>query len=314
MIRPLNHLNTASHLYPKAWKVVETMLQDKGKDLPAWPDWCFLPMSGWYAIVSEGQRITDLNLIGDVGRLAAIGTWRYSQGIYRFDSEILKALAATELQGDVPASVLQHLPEWSIYIETPGFDWLGITMYGFWVHLEWDANTGREELRFLFDTEEALIPLSLHLGDWPLTEAIARMSNEASFQATTIKKGLLRDTKQDKQIAKMVQPLISLVLYLCSEEPEIDAERQPATSPTRPTAKKIKGIWRWLPPDKPRIWTIGKQIRDKLRETHRTSGGTHTVKPHIRRAHWHGFWTGPTKGERKFSYRWLPPILVTGSE
>lgn len=32
--------------------------------------------------------------------------------------------------------------------------------------------------------------------------------------------------------------------------------------------------------------------------------------PHIRRGHWHRFWTGPRDGERKVILRWLPPIPV----
>lgn len=82
-MRPINHLNTASKLYPKAWKHVEDMLQDKGNGLPDWPDWCFMPLAGWYAIVSAdaGVQTLDATLIFDVARLGAIGTWRYSQGI-----------------------------------------------------------------------------------------------------------------------------------------------------------------------------------------------------------------------------------------
>lgn len=35
-------------------------------------------------------------------------------------------------------------------------------------------------------------------------------------------------------------------------------------------------------------------------------------RPHVRRAHWHGFWSGPRKSEkqRTFSVQWLPPIAV----
>ncbi len=311
--RPLHHLNTASSIYPSAWKQVETMLSGKGKDLPDWPAWCFLPMAGWYAIVSEGIKITDIDVIGDVGRLSAIGTWRYTQGIYRFDPDTYKALIATVLLGDIPANVLMRLPEWSLYIETPDMQWLGTPLHGFWAHLEWDVNKDRKELRLLLDTGAALIPIPLHIGDWPLTEAVSKMAHEAAIQAKSMKNGFLRNADSGQQIADMIQPLIALILYICSDEPEIDDERKPGTAPKHPAAKKVKGVWRWFPPDKPRIWTIGKQIGAKLREVHRAAGGSHTVKPHIRRAHWHGFWKGSKKGERSFFYHWLPPILVTGN-
>ena len=32
-------------------------------------------------------------------------------------------------------------------------------------------------------------------------------------------------------------------------------------------------------------------------------------RPHVRRAHWHGFWSGPRESDaRKLSLKWLPPI------
>ena len=31
---------------------------------------------------------------------------------------------------------------------------------------------------------------------------------------------------------------------------------------------------------------------------------------HMRRAHWHHYWTGPKTGERKLILKWLPPIPV----
>ena len=33
-------------------------------------------------------------------------------------------------------------------------------------------------------------------------------------------------------------------------------------------------------------------------------------RAHIRRAHWHRFWTGPRDGERTPRVKWLPPIPV----
>ena len=34
------------------------------------------------------------------------------------------------------------------------------------------------------------------------------------------------------------------------------------------------------------------------------------VRPHVRRAHWHGYWYGPREGERNFKLKWLPPVAV----
>jgi len=70
-----------------AWRQMDAFRADRGHGLPNWPDWCFLPMSGFYAILSDDAQCDrlPLNQMEDVARLAAMGTWRVTQGIYRFD-------------------------------------------------------------------------------------------------------------------------------------------------------------------------------------------------------------------------------------
>ena len=57
---------------------------------------------------------------------------------------------------------------------------------------------------------------------------------------------------------------------------------------------------------------IGSAIR-KARHNERSSKpvhGTHSSPvPHIRKAHWHHFWTGPVT-DKKLVLKWLPPIPV----
>ena len=62
------------------------------------------------------------------------------------------------------------------------------------------------------------------------------------------------------------------------------------------------------------ITEVGFHIGSELREyKRRASSSQHlggTVRPHMRRAHWHRFWTGPRDGERKLVLKWLAPIFV----
>lgn len=260
-----------------------------------------------------GDRLPP-HLIGDVGRLAAIGTWRYSQGVYRFDADFMAALADTLVVGDIPCEALFRLPEWSLYIETPGQQWLGDELHGYWAHLEYDVNAGRNELRLLLDTEQTLIPFPIHLGPWTVTESVDRAIAESKRQLLANKIDLpLADSPDNIQLlADSINPLISLLLYICSDAPEIDNEREPGTAPKRPKPTKTRRGWRLFPAEKPRVWTLGRQIGQQLRTaagdlTQQTGRG---VKPHLRRGHWHGYWTGPRDGERRFIYKWLMPIAI----
>ncbi|MDR7119747.1 hypothetical protein [Rheinheimera soli] len=311
MLLPNEHLIGAGKMYPDAWKQVDVFRQDKGRDLPDWPAWCFMPMAAWYAIVSGGgANRLGLDMIGDVAKLAAIGTWRYSQGIYQFDPDFYNAIIDTVPSGDLPSEVLYRLPEWSLYIETPCGKWFDTDMHGFWVHLEWDANTNRHELRLLLNTDGTLAPVPIHIGKWTLTEAIDRAISEAKAQSRIAGIDANLPANLPELMAKQLYGIVSLVLYVCSEEPEIDDERQPGTGPRRPTPKRTKQGWRLFPAEKPRIWRVGHETGKNLRQPDIYESDGRTVRPHLRRAHWHGYWTGPREGDRKFKYKWLPPMLI----
>lgn len=312
---PSNHLIGAMKLYPETPKWVDDFRASRGKDLPKWPDWCFLPMAAWYSMVSasNGVNILPPHLVGDVSRLSAIGSWRYSQGIYQIDPDLITALSQSTVKGSIPSEVLHRLPEWCVYVETPDQQWFGDTMYGFWAHLEWDVTTKRTELRFLLNCQNNLTPIPLHIGPWTVTEAVDRAVSEATKHALAANITLPSSADAVQQMSASINPLVSILLYLCSEEPEIDDLRQPGIHPERAKPKKTKRGWRLFAAEKPRTWLVGSDIGDNLRKAYSeqpTDTQNRTVKPHLRRGHWHGFWTGPRDSDRKFIYRWLSPLVV----
>lgn len=316
--RPKRHLIAISRRYPNAWRTVDEMRADRGKVIPDWPHWCFIPTAGAYAIVSRGRQIAPIHEIGNVGRIAALAAWRVTQGIYRFDPDLYRELLATPVEGDIPIDVVLRLPEWCVYIETPGYMFGTDPLHGFFAHLESDANDGRIELRFLLDLGDDLddlIPLPLHLvGD--VAQSLKAMADEANRQAD--KAGIEVPPEAfgaSAAVVPYVAPLISLVLYLCSTAAEYMGERRP----TRPTPTKTKRGPRFFPPDQPTVWHTGFRIGAALRqaENERRLAGDVSVerrspRGHIRRAHWHAYWTGPRNdpNKRKLVLRWLPPILV----
>lgn len=321
LCRPRNHLNAAGALYPGAWKAVDEFRASRGKELPNWPDWCYLPLAAAYAVVSGGgaNRVPP-HLVGDVGRLGAFMAWRLTQGIYRFDPAVYAEIVKTPVEGDVPRDVLFRLPEWCVYIETPGMRFADDALHGFFAHLEYDIGSGRPELRLLIDADAALLPVPVHLGPWSLSESIARMVDTASIQGIAAGLGAAPPGVVS-EIRRCVEPFISLLLYLCSQNAEIgDGKRRPAN----PEPKRTKRGWRMFAADRPTTWDVGVRLGAALRSAYQqaeSSGdGTHAgPRPHIRRAHWHGFRSGPMKRpdgtdipavDRQFDLRWLPPISV----
>lgn len=310
--RPREHLRAAAQLYPAAWKQFEQFRVDRGRDLPDWPEWCFCPLAGAYAIVSGGgDNRLGPELAGDVGRLGALAAWRMTQGIYRFDPVLYDALVKTPISGDLPAELLYRLPEWCVYIETPGLGCMGV-----FVHLEHDGNTGRAELRLLVDDDRGLTPYPLHLGEWPLSEAVERAVAESRRQAVasgnTIAAVGLSSAGVIESVADAVAPIVSMVLYLCSEQPDIDGQ------PMNPQPKRTRHGWRLFPADNPRTWDVGVRLGAALRnaalqqDTGKpaaiTGPGRTRPRAHVRVAHWHTYLTGQGRINRVL--RWIPPVPV----
>lgn len=314
--RPRERLLALGREHPGAWSVAAEMRAGRGVGFPDWPDWCYLPMGGWDAILRESGRLTPQALVA----LSALGAWRMTQGVYRFDPTLYEALVSTPLAGDLPCESLYRLPEWCVYLETPGLllpgltEGSGLPVEGAWAHLEHDANTGRPELRFALDVGDGrdLVPLALHLGAWPLQEAVERMLGEAQRQGLAA--GLQAPPLGGAAgvIRSVTQPLLSLLLYLCVDEPDLGGERRP-TNPV-PVKTRRRGP-KLIPASSPTTWDVGVRLGAAIRAAQgRERGpgdGTHaSPRPHVRRAHWATYWTGPKSAPQVPVVKWLPPIPV----
>ncbi len=309
--RAVRLLDALVEHYPHLSRQLDALLQGRGKELPDWPSWCLMPMAGWATIVRHHHSSDPVRMVLDTGRLSAIGTWRYSKGIYRFDADFLAAIADSTINGPLPSELLFRLPEWSLYVETPGMTFADEVLHGFWVHLEFDIAHKLPELRLLLDGEHKLMAFPLHIGPWTLKEAVDRVLVRAARSMPCI---LTDDLKAD-ELARMFTPLVSIILYLCSDQPEIDDSRCPGHGPMRAALRKTKRGWRMFPADRTVHFDVGLNTGAKLRQAREVSAKAaakpgRTVRPHLRRGHWHGFWEGPRDGERRFNVKWLSPLIV----
>lgn len=302
--RPKQVLRDIGRNWPEAWHDVKRMRADRGKNLPDWPDWCYIPIAAGIAI--GGSNFFDKQL--SPVAITAAAAWRVSQGVYRFDTDLYDELVHQPLDGNLPCEVLTKLPEWCVYVETVNARFQGKPIIGFWAHLESDANDGRMELRFvLFTADGQNIPFPIHLGDWTLEEGLDRMQSEAN-KCSGFNLPMLTDSLREE-----ILPLLQLVLYLCAEN--MDLQTQPVHPLKRATASG-----RIDAPKEPHMWIVGQRIGAAIRtyrnkqtfsDTDKQAGGTHaSPRPHMRRAHWHHFWKGPLDSEREIILRWLSPIPI----
>lgn len=299
VLAPVRHLEGVSRDYPGIWRSYGDMLSRRGVDLPEWPSWCYCPLAAAFALASS---VSDpLSAARDTGRVGALAAWRPTQGVYRFGEELLDSLWNTPIVGNLPVEHLHRLPAWCVYVETPGKG-----PRGFFAHLEWDANTGKAELRLLLDDDKELTPIPIHLGD-DLSAGLEAFLADAAKQSGQAFSGASSVVKRLRDFAA---PMISTLLYLCSGEAE--------TVPTRGQRKPVRelkakrtrdGEYIAEAADKPEVYHTGFKLSQLLREAADSPGDGGSVRGHVRRAHWHSYWLGSGESKR-LELRWLHPILV----
>jgi len=327
--RPMRFLHKANKFFPYDWKKVDAELIARKASFPDFPKWCFLPLDSWSEIYSDGIDLGFIDappLYINVAPFAAIATWRYSQGVYRIDEDVFSPMGKSRIGKRLNAEDLLRLPEFCIYIETPGMTWEGKQLFGYWTFLDWDDEAKITKMHIVLDVLGLPIPFFIHLGDWSLEEAVARAFDEvAEKNALDWSIHTPRTAREDAVYAAALEPFISMLLCLCTEEPDIDDSAVPGSSPAYPQMKKTKGGLRLFAPEKPRLWHVGRKIGNQLREaiqqhgsqkgaTERatdTNSDTYTMSPHLRCAHWHRYWVGSRgSAERRKKLIWLNPILI----
>lgn len=319
----------AARDYPDCWKRFDFLRHDVQARGVRWSSWCWAPLAAAYAVASGGETL-PLELAGDVSRLGALAAWRVTQGIYRLDETLLDELWQSDVDGSLPVETLLHLPEWCVYVETPGRTFGGRPLHGFWAHLEEDSHEGgvgapRVELRFVLDTDEGLIGLPLHLGRGrgTLVEAIAGAVDEMLANAATAISSpeaqlLAGHVDVLHRALGELRPLVSVVLYLCTAAAE-ELRTADGRSPSHPAPRPGRRgeAPRYYPPTRAALYTPGVRLGAALRAARAREasaagvvGTGHSPMGHVRRAHWHTYVLGPRDGERRREVRWLPPILV----
>lgn len=240
---------------PIAWEEAEGMRAKKGKSLPSWSKWCYLPLAGWIAIASRGCDVSEVNPdhTQAAALFAAVGAWRVGRGVYRFDETLFGELISTPTEGNIPCDVLFRLPEWCVYLET---DPLGFP--GVFVHLEEDANNGEKELRFLFhEADGRLIPSVIHLGNYPLSEGVRRSIQTSKLHMDNAGLPYTSERMALDAAAIMAKAgnIVPLILYICSANAEIrQVERvEPTPKPGRKRPPKM--------PLSPATWEVGTRSR-----------------------------------------------------
>lgn len=235
--------------------------------------------------------------------LAACLNWYPTQDVIQFEPSVYEELCSNVPSiRFLPWEILCCLPAYGVWVVTPNLVVEGAEIFGFFAYYDFSFEEGSVELK--------VVPVSKSRGDevilaFPLHEG-AYISNDVDV--------------------KSARTIINLLLYICSHgvNPAVagaTATGQPTVQYAKP--KKTKKGWKFFPPSKPAVHTLGKScpiyqdimrnIREKEAAVVAETTDGRTVTPHVRRAHWHRFWTGSEKsGNRKLVSKWVAPCVVNG--
>ena len=126
----------------------------------------------------------------------------------------------------------------------------------------------------------------------------------------------LIDTKPDFVSRRYLKPLRTVILaayYLASENPDIRQIKTPKAKRPKDASGKRLNYRRWEV-----SYREGASIEKMLQQSESTepTGKNHEVlykmRPHVRRANWHHYWTG--RGRQKLVVKWIAQILVNNTE
>lgn len=332
---------------PQLHKLLDEIALAPRPDGMQMPDHILLPYEAWGSLYMYTKGI-DLDSIGpgqlgkmqpQIDEAMIMASWGKTQGIYRFDPDIYKELTESPLDGDIPTQLLSQMPEWCIFVETPGLSLsTNINVPGLWIAnghtLGPHGSAGSTELhvRMLFDHKlpfdanasntNLRLPLN---GSMTIQELMDKQVQETikiigPAKAMAMKSDLDASHELTRQALTVA---VNLTLYICTQNDLQNKNGQ--LQPTRPAPQRTKNGPRLFMPDQPTTWEVGTRMGSAIRAAQSlaaeraATGLGGTVRPHIRRAHWHSFRTGKAKTEdgqtipahnRPLVVKWIPSIPV----
>ena len=107
----------------------------------------------------------------------------------------------------------------------------------------------------LLDGQGILLPFPLHLSGGKLAEAVEAGWSEARTLGVQISDEQL--LTGSVQVAKTLAPYISVLLYLCSEEPDLRDQRGKRKRPEKPVPVRTRTGPKEFPASSPTNWELG---------------------------------------------------------
>lgn len=336
ILRPTEHMSRVAKEFPGVWRLLDNQRERRGKDLPRWLDWSYLPLPAVWGLFPEfrqpesDEKKYKAWLRAD--QLCAVYSWRATQGVYRFDPTLFMELWWTPTEGNLPTDLFYLLPEWCLYVEVPEIYHLVVDgpldkkalLRGFFVYLNYDPKFPEGELRFVTDYDKlGLIQCRLPLKYATVEEALAeknfKPAEEAGAGVNSLAAGGQRYLGSYDYWNALLSKLLTLVIYICAVNADIRNSDGTDRLPCKPRPKRTKRGYRLFPASNPSVWEVGYHIGPALKAARaRTdsqrpdtpgSGTRNKPRAHLRRGHFRNQPYGP-RNNPHYRVKWIYPTLV----
>jgi hypothetical protein len=285
-------------------------------NLPRLPPQVVCPGSlllNWLAVTQPGLSTLEQITIAEDWLVWA--AYRDAKTVWRIEPCLFEALSDCPWPDETPMTAIR-LPSRCPVLEWPGPDG-PIVVSACYDLLTGQEGTGKLELRLQWLHEHRWIPMAILYNDAPTVSAALEQAQAAALDAVGNIQGAPIDVSAPFRsgLARMV---VILLLYV-SGEPDLVRMVHPGAKPHRDARMHRKDPERWADIREPTVWDVGVEYRralerweiEQAREIAAQSSDR-SVRPHMRRAHAHLYWTGPGRTEPRV--RFLLPIAVKGKQ
>lgn len=320
---PLKMLRALTTQYPIVWKEMEEFHDMNGTaSSVSWPEWCYAPIEAALTVVSDGHDLSRLSMnevsavVTCAQLVSVLAPWRLSKEVYVINEDIKDLLFEQKDDIDIPVDILMHLPYQCFYVELHNTYFDNEKIHGFFVSLDYNVKLHERDLKLTFLSENGdsfTYPIDLDAGT--IENSIKKLNEQLAEHAKgnkKLEKYAEADPAKDEETITFIKQVMQVVLYILAQNAEIAPDEEQATVTKR--GKVIKDKYSEI-----RKWDVGERIGATIRQQKMKASDsdseptTHnSPRPHMRRGHWHHFWTGP-KNEpenRLLVLRWLSPMVI----
>lgn len=244
--------------------------------------------------------------------ICALAAWRVSKQVYHFEKEMELLLYQQIEDIKLPAGVLKNMPYPCIYVESPNLQ--ENDFHGFFVYYDED-HEHMESLKFMLicpnGREVQMHGIELADGK-SISECLAALLKKC-YQTENV------EGKVQERI-QIIEKMLQLVLYICA----VNADIQPASEGTKTVSRKMKQVRDQY--GEINKWDVGVRVVKELQQSRKKQSGDISNNqekrekeeahkafrrrpvPHVRRGHWHTYWTGRKDGSeaRHLILKWIP--------